>query len=227
MSGETCTQCTENERGVTVFVFDTTKYFVTRNGNDALRKSTFSIPSWTYMRGMGFNPDNGYFFNTANKLHFGYLYNNKTYFSSSSDAGISWSYDTIPDFSIKDMYFINERTGYSVGANGLVAKTVNGGGTVGIKSISSETPKSFKLHQNFPNPFNPTTTITFDVARSGTIKLEVFDLLGKQIETMINEALQQGTYEISFDATHLSSGIYYYKLVSDNYTMTKKMVVSK
>jgi hypothetical protein len=102
---------------------------------------------------------------------------------------------------------------------------------VGIKPISSFVPNIYSLYQNYPNPFNPVTKIKFDVGRiresSSLVTLKIYDVMGREIETLVNEQLQQGTYEASFDGSKLTSGVYFYKLVTSGFTETKKMVLLK
>ena len=98
---------------------------------------------------------------------------------------------------------------------------------IGILQTNTEVPGSFALSQNFPNPFNPTTKIKFQIPKSGLIKLIIYDALGREVQTLVNEQLSPGTYQADFDGTNLSSGIYYYKLESADYTETKKMVLIK
>ncbi|MBK9334303.1 MAG: T9SS type A sorting domain-containing protein [Ignavibacteria bacterium] len=98
---------------------------------------------------------------------------------------------------------------------------------VGIQPLNSNVPSSFNIYQNFPNPFNPTTSIKFDIAMSGNVKLVVFDMLGKEISTLINEKLNIGTYQVSFEGSSLSSGIYFYQLQGENYFKTMKMILIK
>ena len=98
---------------------------------------------------------------------------------------------------------------------------------VSIKNISSDIPLTFKLYQNYPNPFNPNTKIKFDLVESGVVKIEIFDNTGKKIITLLNERKNQGTYELRFEGANLSSGIYYYKMTSKNYSFTKKMLLLK
>ena len=97
----------------------------------------------------------------------------------------------------------------------------------GISTVSNEVPGSFKLEQNFPNPFNPVTNIKFAVAETGFIKLSVFDITGKEVAVLVNEELNTGTYNFDFNALHLSSGIYFYRLVTNNFAETKKMMLVK
>ena len=85
----------------------------------------------------------------------------------------------------------------------------------------------FSLSQNYPNPFNPSTKIKFNIPRASLVTLEVYDVLGKEVATLVNEIKPIGSYEVSFDASHLSSGIYFYKLQAGNFIETKKMILLK
>ena len=97
----------------------------------------------------------------------------------------------------------------------------------GIKSISNEVPLSFSLSQNYPNPFNPTTNIRFDLPKSGSVKLVVFDALGREVATLVNEKLAPGTYEVDWNGSDYTSGVYFYRLVTDDFVVTKKMLLVK
>lgn len=99
--------------------------------------------------------------------------------------------------------------------------------TVGISQISSVVPNEYKLEQNYPNPFNPTTKINFAISSPGFVSLRVYDITGKEVSNLVNEKLQTGTYSYEFNASTLSSGIYFYTLKSDNFVSTKKMVLVK
>jgi hypothetical protein len=83
------------------------------------------------------------------------------------------------------------------------------------------------LEQNYPNPFNPTTNIKFSLPNTGLVKLIVFDILGREVATLVNEIKSAGNYSINFDASGLSSGVYFYQLTTDNYTTTKKFTLMK
>jgi len=104
--------------------------------------------------------------------------------------------------------------------------TVNVGPT-GIVNIGGEVPSAFSLSQNYPNPFNPTTNIKFDVPKSGNVKLNVYDMSGKVVQELVNTALNAGAYSILLNAVNLSSGTYFYRLESEGYTDTKKLVLIK
>jgi hypothetical protein len=101
-----------------------------------------------------------------------------------------------------------------------------------INPIIPSIPQSYTLFQNYPNPFNPTTTIKFEIPEfsaefEANTKLSVFDISGREVVTFINEKLQPGTYEYTFDGTRLSSGVYFYKIQSGGFVETKKMVLVK
>ncbi|MDD3558622.1 MAG: T9SS type A sorting domain-containing protein [Melioribacteraceae bacterium] len=87
--------------------------------------------------------------------------------------------------------------------------------------------KEFKLSQNYPNPFNPTTKISYDLPKGSTVKLKVFNSIGKEIKTLVDERQNAGRYTIDFDGTDLASGVYYYSLTADNYREVKKMILLK
>lgn len=93
--------------------------------------------------------------------------------------------------------------------------------------VSNKTPADYKLYQNYPNPFNPNTTIKFRIKDSRFVTLKVFNLLGKEISTLVSEELDAGIYETEFNAPELSSGVYYYRLNAGNFTDTKKMLLVK
>jgi gluconolactonase len=88
-------------------------------------------------------------------------------------------------------------------------------------------PANFKLYQNFPNPFNPNTTIRFTLPKGGFTRLEIFNELGNKIEDLVNKYMPSGNYNVNFNASGYASGIYYYKLASSNFTSTGKMVYLK
>jgi photosystem II stability/assembly factor-like uncharacterized protein len=98
---------------------------------------------------------------------------------------------------------------------------------VPISPIFSELPQSFELLQNYPNPFNPNSKFKFQMPKSEFVKLKVYDALGKEIQTLVNEQLSPGTYEVDFDGSNLPSGVYYYKLEAGSFTKTRKMVLIK
>ncbi len=98
---------------------------------------------------------------------------------------------------------------------------------VGIRPISSGVPSGFGLYQNYPNPFNPTTNIRYDLKTKEFVTLKIFDVTGKAVATLVSQSQNTGTYEVDFDASHLASGIYFYKLSFDGFSDVKKMALVK
>lgn len=98
---------------------------------------------------------------------------------------------------------------------------------VGISSISSVVPEKFELGNNYPNPFNPVTNIEFSIQKTSNTNLSVYDVSGKLVSTLVNQVLSPGVYKYEFDATNLSSGIYFYRLENEFFTDTKRMILIK
>lgn len=109
-------------------------------------------------------------------------------------------------------------------ANGNAA--ANKFGLIGIQQISSLVPDKFALYQNYPNPFNPSTTIKFDVAKTGLVKIKIFDIIGREV-SMYNQVLSPGQYKYEFNSANLASGVYFYRLESAEFTDVKKMIMIK
>ncbi|MBL8006197.1 MAG: T9SS type A sorting domain-containing protein [Ignavibacteria bacterium] len=115
----------------------------------------------------------------------------------------------------------------TVTMNNVITETAIWTTTVGINQLSAELPSSYSLMQNYPNPFNPTTNIKFDIVKSGNVKVSVYNSLGKTVQVLLNENIQPGSYEVSFDASGLSSGIYFYTIETAGFTQTKRMILLK
>ncbi len=98
-----------------------------------------------------------------------------------------------------------------------------------IKNVTAERVPvtDYALFQNYPNPFNPTTTITYQIPKEGKVTIKVYDSIGKEITTLVNEEKQRGRYNVTFDASNLTSGIYFYSLSSGNFKETKKLILLK
>lgn len=99
--------------------------------------------------------------------------------------------------------------------------------TLGDKSSPEELPTVFSLSQNYPNPFNPETTIHYELPKSAHVQLIVFDVLGRQLQRLVNEEQQAGRYSVVFDARGIASGMYVYRMEAGDFTATSKMVVLK
>ena len=96
-----------------------------------------------------------------------------------------------------------------------------------VEEISGAIPNKYSLEQNYPNPFNPTTTIRFSIPEAGRVSLSIYNLLGEKVEEILNQELVTNTYEITYDASNLSSGVYFYTIKTANFISTKKMLLMK
>lgn len=154
-------------------------------------------------------------------------------------SGGAWSGSYRMNHLTPDTSFGKIRAGYrNGGGDDCFAVWANGNGdavwctyacgtTVGISNNGGTTPFEYALSQNYPNPFNPVTNIKFSIPRSSFVKLVVYDVMGREVSTVINQDMNSGNYNVDFDAAHLSSGVYFYKLVADGFTETKKMLLVK
>ncbi len=116
---------------------------------------------------------------------------------------------------------------YAAGSSSLDYAVVKYSSVTGINPTTNETADKFELKQNYPNPFNPGTKISFKIADIGNVSLMVYDINGKEVEILINKQMLPGNYEVAFDASELSSGIYFYELASGEFIQTKKMLLVK
>lgn len=145
----------------------------------------------------------------------------------STDSGSSWITQETPTTTLlKDVSFINENTGWAVGHGGVILKTTSGG-VVNISNYSNNIPNGYELYQNFPNPFNPITTIRFDIPKSSYTKIVVYNNLGRIVSELVNEKLDAGSYNVKWSAHDLSSGIYFYKIEAGKHKDVKKMILIK
>jgi photosystem II stability/assembly factor-like uncharacterized protein len=133
------------------------------------------------------------------------------------------------------IYFINNNTGWISGGWTEVYKTTNGSSSF-ISKINNNFSTNYLLYQNYPNPFNPSTTIKFEIPNSengkwkienGVVTLKIFDILGKEIEMLVNENLKTGTYEVKFDGSRLASGVYFYTITAGEFKETMKALLIK
>ena len=145
----------------------------------------------------------------------------------STDGGSTWIMQGTPTTTLlKDVSFINKNTGWAVGHGGVILKTTTGG-SVNISNYSNSIPNDYKLYQNFPNPFNPSTKIRFDIPKSSYTKIIVYSNLGKIVSELVNEKLNAGSYEVNWNPKSVSSGIYFYRLETEEFSDVKKMLFIK
>ena len=98
---------------------------------------------------------------------------------------------------------------------------------VGNRTVQAMIPAVFSLEQNYPNPFNPSTSIKFNIPKQSNVKLVIYDVIGKEVATLVNEMKQPGSYEAVFNGDNFASGVYFYRLEAGNFTDVKKMVLIK
>lgn len=144
--------------------------------------------------------------------------------AKTTNGGNTWV-NQLTQAGIESISMVNENVGYAVGDNGRVYKTTNGGVTFIEGENSQSQPGEFILFQNYPNPFNPSTKIKYKIANTGFVNLKIYDVLGKEVATLINKEMNVGRYEVEFDAFGLPSGIYFYKLKAGFFVKTRKMVL--
>jgi hypothetical protein len=168
-----------------------------------------------------------YFANVNTGWIGGYTSTGNSNIARTTNGGVNWSYQNMGGTQIiNGLCFTDAMTGWAVGFNGVILKTVTSGVT-GVQNIGTEIPSSYSLGQNYPNPFNPTTNVKFSIVKAGDAKVVVYDVQGREVQTLVNEKLNAGTYEVRFDGSMLTSGVYFYKMTAGNFIETKRMVLIK
>lgn len=149
----------------------------------------------------------------------------------STNQGVSWTLQYTAPGSANYSQLISSRIAgsgsialFGIRSNGGISKLLT---LTSVHSVNAEIPAKYDLSQNYPNPFNPRTVISFQLPAVSDAVLKVYDVTGKEAATLVNERLQPGTYETTFDGTGLNSGVYFYKLITNSFTETKKMLLIK
>ena len=147
----------------------------------------------------------------------------------SFNGGVSWQpiADGLPTVSVYDMKIHSTENYLAIGTHGRSMYKVDLSQVVNNIQNQSTIAENFKLYQNYPNPFNPTTKLSFVIGNSSFVTLKVYDVLGKEVATLVNEEKSSGKYSVNFNANNLASGIYFYKLQAGNFTKTMKMILMK
>jgi hypothetical protein len=148
----------------------------------------------------------------------------KIYYSSDNGANWAEQYTAIGAFNHINSSRIGS-TVWGVRNSGNISRYVSQNS--GITPINGTVPDNYSLSQNYPNPFNSMTKVKWQILNANIAKITVFDILGREVRTLVNEKLQPGTYEITFDASKLASGIYFYRLEAGNFVDTKRMILTK
>lgn len=146
----------------------------------------------------------------------------------STDNGVTWTTDyTNPLVTTIYNDITKARNGtrmWACTSTGLISKS---DALNAVTPISNEVPQSYKLSQNYPNPFNPTTVITYSIPKASNVTVKVYDMVGNEVMTIVNQYQAAGTYQGRVDASNLASGVYFYTIRTDNFTDTKKMILMK
>ncbi len=122
--------------------------------------------------------------------------------------------------------FLDAHNGIAIGNGGIIL-TTNNGGLTGVRDPHGSLPTSITLEQNYPNPFNPATTISFAIPSRARVSLKIFDVLGREVSTIVNEELQPGSYARQWNASAFASGVYFYRFEAGSFTETKKLLLLK
>jgi len=156
--------------------------------------------------------------NSSGGTYPGYGKHLTTYYADTMDCS----------YSTSSPAYTGAADGYPAGdLNWFPSKKAQWEGTTGIRNIGSAVPVKYSLDQNYPNPFNPTTVIRFSIPKVSRVSLIVYNVLGQKVATLINEQLSTGIHEVDFNASSLSSGVYFYSLSAGSYKITKKMLLLK
>ena len=97
----------------------------------------------------------------------------------------------------------------------------------GVESVSSEVPESYSLGQNYPNPFNTRTVVSFSLPVDSKVSIKVYDVMGREVQTLVNERMGAGKYEVRFDGSGMTSGVYFYQMEAGNFKETRRMILIK
>lgn len=203
------------------YAIDSSLYKTTNGGItwELINQSLKDIAYWTSRL---------YFYNES----VGWL-NSSDFLYHTKDGGSTW----VKEYGIKSILnwngpalsIISETEAWAVGSNGHIFKLTPGSFS-NVEVNNLKIPRNINLFQNYPNPFNPSTIISYLIPSVGTshdlsVQLKVFDVLGKEVATLVNEEKPAGTYEVKFNANRLTSGVYFYTLTAGNFIQTKKMIL--
>jgi photosystem II stability/assembly factor-like uncharacterized protein len=168
----------------------------------------------------------------------GYIAGDYGLIFSTTNKGSNWNIQTSnTSNNLKSVTFFDKNTGIAVGSNGKIILTTLGtiynndgdnSSQMTLKqNVAENISGEFSLGQNFPNPFNPKTSISFNLPKDCFVTLTVYDLLGREVKSIVNEYRKAGNYNVEFDGSNLASGIYIYKIITENFVDSKKMILVK
>lgn len=212
--------------GLFVLKFKDSKTGYVGGGSKALSKTTDGGATWTPVTlpsslaattsiwGVGFGKNTEWISTGNGEICF------------SADGGKTWALsNTLTTTSLFDITTAGDNV-WIAGNNGIILKGKSDPYT-SVKQEKTTAVKGFELAQNYPNPFNPSTTIRYTVASEGMVSLKIYNLLGKEVANLINQHQSAGSYSVEFNASNLSSGIYFYELRNGSNVMSKKMILMK
>ena len=193
---------------------DASENKIKRTLDGGLTWEIFNLPIQNWAMDICFDP------NDASRV---WLLEDDLFFSS--DTGRTWRKEA-QNVQGNDMMMTDSNSGWILGYNSKIYRTTNAGGTfVSVETESNDFVNKFELSQNYPNPFNPTTNIVFSIAEPSNIKIVVYNLVGEEVAVLLNEYKNSEQFEINFDGSGQSSGIYFYQLITPNSIATKKMIL--
>jgi len=199
-------------------------------GTNLMRTSNYGM-NWTPQASVGTGNFSGFVLFPGSLIYHYCWYTRNTTSIYRGSYGSGWGIEyTAPAGNYR--HFANVRNGsycWGVRSNGGITKCTYF--ILGVSQIGNEIPGDFNLSQNYPNPFNPLTKIKFSIPTAGSGRyhsvLKIYNSLGHEVQVLVNQSLQPGTYDVDWDASSYPSGVYYYKLESGNFAETKKMVLVK
>ncbi len=190
--------------------------------NDMLLYTNNGGASWT-SRNTGI-------FQTANAIHFpesnmGVVVCELGAIYRTTNTGVTWVNDNSGAATeLNDVHFPSSSRGWTVGVGGVIKYR---GTALGITNISNNIPNEYSLEQNYPNPFNPVTNIKFSITNAGKVEMSVYDINGRKVEELVSSTYSAGTYNVDWNASKYSSGVYFYTIVTNEFTQTKRMLLVK
>ncbi|MBI5404196.1 MAG: T9SS type A sorting domain-containing protein [Ignavibacteriae bacterium] len=200
------------------------------NGSDifagtinGLYRSTNNGTNWNLISAANLNVQAILAFDS--NLLIGEFYGNGIY--KSTNLGVNWIQrnEGFPAGTALHVLYKTQYYVFAGGPSGLWRRNLQN--VLLVNTNTENIPEKFSLSQNYPNPFNPSTNIKFRIKNNKYTTLKIYDVLGKEVATLVNEKLKPGEYEVTFDGSELPSGVYFYKLTTDDFTETKKMLMIK
>jgi photosystem II stability/assembly factor-like uncharacterized protein len=142
-----------------------------------------------------------------------------------TNGGVTWISDiTNSSANLLSVAIIDNSSAVAGGDEGTILKYEN---LTAITGTGIEIPSGYSLSQNYPNPFNPSTKISFSIPKSSFVKMAVYDVTGKEVEILVNENMNAGSFEVDFNASKLTSGVYFYRISAEDFAETRKMILTK